>query len=247
MAYDLDQYFTKQPDEAPGPVNTVKDALAQSMEVKPEEPGAENQMDALAMVKAEQARKKEDSGGGAPPENADKGITYQRKVTHTDSRTAGRKAAKTSVSDTCEIRGFPRSLLQMVKASNGCEESSNTTALAAFVYANRDMDADVDYGDVPERVIELAATFDRYKAARQTDRNIRSINEKLRRLESDADSMVMGMVYLIYDRLGFRTDAPNTPNDVDFELYGMAELLSRMVSSARKYKKEEAYQNGRPL
>lgn len=246
MAYDIDGFFLKGGNQSAArpSVSTVAEAMAQSMEKQPE-PEPEAPTDALKMVQAERAKDEAKEESHVNETDMTKGIGYQRRVTHTDSRTAGRKPAKGS--DTCEIRGFPRSLIQMIKASNGCEDASNTMALAAFVYANRDMDSDVDYSDVPERVIELAGTFDRYKAAKQTDRNIRSINEKLKRIETDATSMVMGMAYLLYDRLGFRTDAPNTPSEVDFDLYGMAELFARMAESGQKYKKEKAYQDGRPL
>lgn len=201
-------------------------------------------LDAVAMAKVKAKAQEENKVSSDKEEDMAAGITYQRKVTQTDSRSqTGRKPLDDNI--TCDIKRFPKSLVQMVKHS--FPEVSNTKALAAFVYANRDTDLDIDYSDVSDDVIALANTLDKYKAMRQMDKNIRHINEMLKRLNSASDDTVLALSYLIYDRLGFRTDAPMRPDEVDFTPRGVQDITSVLEIASDKIRKEKQYQEGRPI
>ena len=207
------------------------------------EPDSVNISDALAMVRANaHAGEKKDA---LDKDMASGGIGYRRPVTHTDTKAQTKKNGTPSQKGTCEIRSFPKSLLLMAKSN--FPEAPNTKALAAFVYAHRDTTLDIDYSDVPQDVIELAQKIDIYKAMMQTDKNIRHINESLKRLNEASDDIVLAVSYLIYDRLGFRTDNPERPGDVNFMEQGVDELTSHLEEISDKLRKERKYQEGRPI
>ena len=239
MGYDLDRFLNKNmPNVNFDSVHSVEQELQKANNTSNEDSSIVP--DALLMARANKAvREKENSA-----ENMTAGITYKRQVTQTDSRTqTGRKPSDDN--NTCDIKRFPKSLVQMAK--NNFPEASNTKALAAFVYANRDTSLDIDYSDVPDDVIILATTLDKYKTMMQMDKNIRHITELLKRLNSASDDVVLALSYLIYDRLGFRTDSPIRPDEVNFMPQGVQEITKVLELSSNKIRKERKYQEGRPI
>lgn len=157
---------------------------------------------------------------------------------------AGRK--KKAENYTCQIRDFPKSLMTMIKQD--FPDASNSKALAAFVYAYRNIDEDseIDYSDVPSDVIEMAKSVERYNKALSTDREVRRINETLRRLNNVSDDIMLALSYLIYDRAGFRINTPARPGDIDFLEPGIQEVSNKVEKISDRLRQEKQHSEGRP-
>ncbi len=238
MGYDVDRLLEKAGDGFDD--NRVISVESELKKIQNDEFANTQVKDAIAMDKA---AKSEQKPAETAVHNETENAKWQRRLFPPDTRNAGRK---TSVDNsTCDIKGFPKSLLRMAKSS--FPEAANMKALAAFVYAHRDTELDIDYSDIPDDIVQLASTIDKYKTMMQMDRNIRYINDMLKRLNLMGDDMILALSYLIYDRLGFRTDNPTRPDDINFEPVGLRELTKHLEDSADRIRKEEQYQEGRPL
>ena len=245
MSFDYDLNY--EHGGAGGSSESVEDVRGEMLKILEQENGI-GQEQVAKQVKETQAMSRETDAGFEQPEvdrSMTQGVVYRRPVTHTDTRTQTKRAATGKENDTCEIRSFPRSLVRMAKMS--FPEASNTKAVAAYVYANRDMTADISYEDVPEDVVALAQTLDKYKAMIQMDQNIARIERTLKKLQTDNDDLLLAAAYLIYDRLGFRTESPGRPDEINFMSAGIREVGRRLASQGVQIRKEEAYQAGRPI
>lgn len=151
---------------------------------------------------------------------------------------------KYSEIETCQIRNFPKSLMKMIKQT--FPDVPHTKAVAAYVYANRDMELEIDYGDIPKDVIELANSIDKFKKISDADKNMRKINENIRQLNEVSEDIMLALSYLVYDRSGFRMTVPQRPSEIDFLEPGVQEVTKKLEKTAELIRKEKKYQEGRP-
>lgn len=154
------------------------------------------------------------------------------------------RSKKSSSADTCQIRNFPKSLMKMIKQT--FPDEPHTKAVAAFVYANRDMELEIDYSDIPKDVIELANSIDKFKKISDTEKNIKRINDGIRQLNEASDDLKLALSYLVYDRSGFRISVPQRPSEIDFLEPGVQEVTKKIEKTSDLIRKEKKYQEGRP-
>lgn len=81
-----------------------------------------------------------------------------------------------------------------------------------------------------------------------------NINERMRRMEKDMQEMKSTLQelrlmcgYLMFDRLGFRRDDPNTPGDTDMLEPGMEAMLKRTKEQSKTRIERERRHNGPPI
>ena len=151
-----------------------------------------------------------------------------------------------SDNSTVQLRDFTRSLTLMARQMFP-DAQSNTKAVAALMYANRDMNSAFDYDDVPEDVIELAARCDTFRNQENIVRNLQKLDSIVHSLVGGEEVLLYAISYLIYDRLGFRQDSPVNPADTNFNVKGMNYLQDNLMQATARYKKEREYNEGRPL
>lgn len=81
-----------------------------------------------------------------------------------------------------------------------------------------------------------------------------NINERMHRMEKDMQEMKSTLqelrlmcAYLMFDRLGFRRDDPNTPGDTDMLEPGMEAMLKRTKEQSKTRIERERRHNGPPI
>lgn len=149
-------------------------------------------------------------------------------------------------SSTSQLRDFPRSLTTMCRNLIP-NTRSDMKAVAAFVYANRDANAVLDFDDIPEEIIELASTCDTYKTQESMAKNIRDIRKVLESLIVNDEQILYGILYLTYLRLSFNAGEvwPQNPRETNFVPKDIDELQDRFVIGFSKYKHNRLYQQGK--
>lgn len=143
-----------------------------------------------------------------------------------------------------QIRDFPASLIKMCKRLVP-RASSATKALAAFVYANRDADSAMILDDIPEEIIELAATCDTYKNQESIAKNIREIHHKLESSQAEHEQIFYGLMNLLYLRLGFQDENQYGAKvyNVNFRPKDIGEFSDRFVIEFNRYKHNRLYRD----
>ena len=166
-------------------------------------------------------------------------------VTRSVNTSTRKRERKDDGENGCFVRNFPSSLMQMAKRN--FPEASNNKALAAYVYATRDMTENLDYSDVPEDVIELASKYDAYKMMSNMDTNLDIMAKRLKALEKQSRLVRFVMTTLVMNAnglLGEHVDAGQkinyTPPDFDF-------VFKELEEQSEKYWRMVDYQNGRPI
>lgn len=81
-----------------------------------------------------------------------------------------------------------------------------------------------------------------------------TLNERIEHIERGMTSMVALMqelellsTFMVYDRLGFRVETPESPKDVNLNENGMKDMLARIREMARTVRLQEKYSAGRPI
>lgn len=81
-----------------------------------------------------------------------------------------------------------------------------------------------------------------------------TLNERIEHIERGMTSMVALMqelellsTFMVYDRLGFRVETPESPKDVNLNENGMKDMLARIREVARTVRLQEKYSTGRPI
>lgn len=81
-----------------------------------------------------------------------------------------------------------------------------------------------------------------------------TLNERIEHIERGMTSMVALMqelellsTFMVYDRLGFRVETPESPKDVNLNENGMKDMLARIRELARTVRLQEKYSAGRPI
>lgn len=81
-----------------------------------------------------------------------------------------------------------------------------------------------------------------------------TLNERIEHIERGMTSMVALMqelellsTFMVYDRLGFRVETPESPKDVNLNENGMKDMLARIRGVARTVRLQEKYSAGRPI
>ncbi len=219
-------------------------ALAREAARKAEAEEALKLAEETAKKNSEESSVKEET----PIQEVNPGITYERKIPRSDTKaqTVGRRSTK-SPNAPVQIRDFPKSLIEMCKLALGDSTLPNNKALQAFVYANRDRNADIDYSDVPDDVIELSKRFDSYKNMQTMDGNMKRLLSLMSRLSDVSDDISRGVSYLIYDRAGFNTTNPNRPSDIDFSAPGIEEVETNLEVTCDKIREQARIKAGVPI
>lgn len=143
----------------------------------------------------------------------------------------------------CQLRDIPRCLVNMAKSY--FPKASNSLAVSAFLYANRNRDLAIDYSDVPDEVKEYAKIIERRSAEVKTSNELRYMTENIRRLNKTNDDIVLALAYLIYDNKGFSRDTPAHPGDIDFYDPGIQHVIQRLETISDKLRDERNYQKGK--
>ena len=225
-------------DEAQSTVNQVLN----EQKKKADEEQAQAVRDSQQANKNATADEKEDVAEDVKSEKD----VFHREVTHTDTKaqTRGRKA--TTSSNSVQIRDFPKSLMDMAKKT--FPSASNTKALAAFVYANRDISADIDYSDVPEDVIKLASTIEKYKMMQSVDANMRTLLNMVMDIRTTLNDVELGEAWLIYDKGGYNTRSyPSDPSELNFSYDGIDKIISKIETTNDEKEKLRKQSEGRPI
>lgn len=81
-----------------------------------------------------------------------------------------------------------------------------------------------------------------------------TLNERIEHIERGMTSMVALMqelellsTFMVYDRLGFRVETPESPKDVNLNENGMKDMLARIREMSRTVRLQEKYSAGRPI
>lgn len=239
---ELDAIFAKAKEEAAKNKAGAKEPQEEIKEDAPKKVSVAVQEDTPLIpedsIEAAEASFREDDNE-RDIEELTKGITHsvkpssQKKERHTDSKNG------------YFVRDFPASLMQMIKRS--FPEASNNKALAAYVYATRDVTEDIDYSDVPDDVIELASKFDSYKMMSNMDNNLDIIARRVKALEKQSRLVRFVMTTLVMNAnglLGEHVDAGSkinyTPPDYDL-------VFKELEAQSEKYWRMIDYQEGRPI
>lgn len=155
----------------------------------------------------------------------------------------GRPAAQEN--STCEIRGVPKSLVQMAKAVT--PDASNTKAVAAFLYAHRDPDMQLDFSDVPDDVKALSEKYGQIRLVQQLDENVYKMLDKLRGLEKSAELMRFVMTTLIMNANGLLGKHVSSGAGIDYTPPDFDLVFKELAAHSEKYWQLMRRRDGRPM
>ena len=200
---------------------------------------------------AEEAAKRNADEAAEKDDDTEIGITYEksfrREVEHSDTKAqTARRPGRKSSSDakSCQIRDFPLSLVKMCKLSLGegdAEVLPNTKALAAFVYANRDPDLEIDYSDVSEDIIALSKHFDRTKTVNNINDMQKVIIRYLKELRLTLfENQALTMAVLL-DSVNFiNKETPKSVGDLSFTQDVLIDAIEKLEEDVPKLKQKLA-------
>ncbi len=232
MSYEFDSLFAMEAQKEVLP--TMNDLLKENAKKKEDEQVEVELLNVSNGVPEHEEIKEKD---------IDIDVKQEKQIEKEDTREQTRSKKSSSV-ETCQIRNFPKSLMKMIKQT--FPDEPHTKAVAAFVYANRDMELEIDYSDIPKDVIELANSIDKFKKISDTEKNIKRINDGIRQLNEASDDLKLALSYLVYDRSGFRISVPQRPSEIDFLEPGVQEVTKKIEKTSDLIRKEKKYQEGRP-
>ena len=132
----------------------------------------------------------------------------------------------------------------MCKLSLGegdAEVLPNTKALAAFVYANRDPDLEIDYSDVSEDIIALSKHFDRTKTVNNINDMQKVIIRYLKELRLTLfENQALTMAVLL-DSVNFiNKETPKSVGDLSFTQDVLIDAIEKLEEDVPKLKQKLA-------
>lgn len=146
-------------------------------------------------------------------------------------RSRGRPSKSAGMSETIQINGFPRSLMQLVRTVFPMA-TNNADALAAFCHVK------LGYaGKVSPGVADLARHYSGDKSNEKTAGELRQMNRLLIELRTLIASTELGVAYLAYQRTGYEdkdgvANRPDDPRNFEFLRGRMDQLRARMREEA---------------
>lgn len=149
--------------------------------------------------------------------------------------------------ETAEIRGFPKSVLSLVKQE--FNDGPNYAILAAFVIVHADTPIDLD--TVPDNIRELVENYKGVNTGQMMVEKIDMVlkqmtimNQLLTTMKSQTE---LADAYEIFDRLGFRQEIVSSPGKVNFTEHGVFDLLQSLRSQSEQLRRDESIREGRPI
>lgn len=145
----------------------------------------------------------------------------------------------------CDIKRLPKSLVLVAKAA--APDVSNAKAVAAFLYAHRDPDLDIDFSDVPDDIVKLSKAYDRMAVIRSMDSSVSRILKKLDQLLDNADLERFVMTTLIMNANGLLGRHVSSGAGIDYTPPDFDLVYDELASHAEEYSRQKDIKNGRPI
>lgn len=182
---------------------------------------------------------------GQDADSADEGIQIKPRRSRAKAPGEKKPPGRKTDSTTCELRGFPKSLVGMAKRN--MPEAPNVRAVAAFMYAHRDPDYESDYADVPDDVIELARAFNRAEHLNQIDASVGKITKKLYDLEKEGRLVRFVLTTLIMNAHGLLGPHVTSGSDINYTPPDFDVVFDNVEKAAEKFWNQMEIRKGRPI
>lgn len=153
-----------------------------------------------------------------------------------------------------KIYGIPTCLITtiqpMFKDPNSTKQVTAGVAVAAYLYCQLGMPADLDIGQNVAHAVEL---YKNRKVAITNDDLQRKLNDNLMELKKtnanlafDFKTLELLASYLLYDKMGFSASSPASPNEINFIQTGIADLITQLEKQSASHIAHEQTRMGRP-
>lgn len=125
-------------------------------------------------------------------------------------------------------------------------------AIAAYIYIKEGKPTDVN---IPDGVREIAESYTgETMTAADVDKSLKGsvqefrtyVQKQLRALAERLYTVEMLLGYSVFDQLEFRQKSVPTPQDIDLQETGLADLLKHVEKQADSLRKKEEYNKNRP-
>lgn len=160
-----------------------------------------------------------------------------------------RRAVKTSddADSVSVVKNVPTCLVQHIKSMfpSGVTQGE---AIAAYIYIK---EGRLDELQVPDRIREVADLYMGDTSTLQDvkmdfEAQMRELKQKYARIFSKLESIELGVVYTIFDRMGFRKEDMTDPGAINFLEGRIAEMVKKLDSQAAQQHMKDAVREGRP-
>lgn len=146
---------------------------------------------------------------------------------------------------TTDIKGFPIDVVNAVrKAFPGARSNRDALAAMAVVFLGENF-------KVSDSIEELVSEYNKGDPIVSIEDRLKHIEQTLYELNKNSSETELGLAYMIYDRLGYRTSKSNTPRNIDMLESGRAgavtDVVFRMREQSREFKRQENIKEGRPI
>lgn len=167
-------------------------------------------------------------------------LDAQQEIIANDNKVANASAGKNKDSEARYLRDFSLAAVEFARKEFPAARSM-TDAVTAYIYVTSGREF-----DVPDRIKKLAKTW-------TGDNKLDTMNDRLNRIEKllkeilrMAEENHLLILYLLFDRLGFRHENPRTPDKVNLMEPGMEALIESAKRQAAEFRKKCAQKEGRP-
>ena len=146
------------------------------------------------------------------------------------------------------LRDFPSSIANYART---LFPSANNISEAVAAYIYRFEKNNLDINSVPENIRIISEDYigDNIDMSdvqgtmlEEMERLRTSVNKSINRLSA----IELGIIYALFDRMGFRKKRQDTPGEVDFLEAGVGDLLTRLESQAAHNEQRRKERDGRP-
>lgn len=169
------------------------------------------------------------------------------------SRPARRSTAKQSDDQDIaysRIKKFPTELAKHVR-SLFPEANNMDEAITAYIYMNERYNIDTSKVNIPDRIEDI---IDSYVGDQVNISNVQgNILDEIDLLRNATNNMAnrlsaieLGIVYALFDRMGFRRKDQLSPGEIDFLESGINDLMNRLELQAEKQAIRRKNKEGRP-
>ena len=160
-------------------------------------------------------------------------------------RTSVKSQSGADALDVCFLKDFPRSLMNEVRRIFP-DARNNTDALSAFVIVNTGVHMYVN-----DTVQELVDEYTKEDPMMSVDDRLKFVEKQNRDLIKLVSELELGLSYMIYDRLGYRTQNANDVRSVDMlesnKAGSVKDIVERLREQAEQMRKQDSIKNGRPI
>lgn len=172
--------------------------------------------------------------------------TSVTKKSVTSSKTKRKTKPVTPTNTTGVFRNIPTSVIKAIRAEF-CDATNNQDALMAYLACHGS-------GSVAERAnANLTETQralvdnwdgDSYSAI---VKQMEQLVARFEKMSHTVDVNQLLMAYMVYDRLGFRTDMPQTPKDTNLREDGVIDMVLQAEEQVTGFQHEKNTILGRPI